>query len=72
MRKLHAANQSMNSCEASLEIFKVASVCPQVEEEKFGSTVSTELKPGGDKIPVTQENKLEYIQLVINWRFVSR
>ncbi len=44
----------------------------QVEEEKFGATVSKELKPGGAKIPVTEENKMEYIQDVINWRFVHR
>ncbi len=31
-----------------------------------------DLKPGGEKIPVTEENKLEYIQAVINWRFVDR
>ena len=34
--------------------------------------VTRELKPGGAKIPVTDENKDEYIQLVIQWRFVSR
>lgn len=34
--------------------------------------VTRELKPGGAKIPVTNENKEEYIQLVILWRFVSR
>lgn len=44
----------------------------QVDEENFGTTVSRDLKPGGGKLPVTNENKHEYIQLVINWRFVSR
>ena len=44
----------------------------QVDEEQFGTTISRELKPGGAKIPVTDENKDEYIQLVIQWRFVSR
>lgn len=42
------------------------------ETEAFGEKVSHELKPGGRNIPVTEENKLEYIQLVINWRFNSR
>lgn len=34
--------------------------------------VTRELKPNGAKVPVTNENKDEYIQLVIQWRFVSR
>ena len=44
----------------------------KVDEETFGRMVTRELKPGGAKIPVTDENKDEYIQLVIQWRFVSR
>jgi len=44
----------------------------QVEEEQFGAMVSKELKPGGAKISVTNENKDEYIRLVVHWRFVSR
>jgi len=43
-----------------------------VSEELFGQTKSTELKPGGQDIKLTQQNKREYIQLVIKWRFVSR
>ncbi|TRY61766.1 hypothetical protein TCAL_12263 [Tigriopus californicus] len=44
----------------------------QVDEEQFGTTISRDLKPNGDKIPVTNENKQEYIKDVIQWRFVSR
>lgn len=44
----------------------------QVDEENFGTTVSRELKPGGGKVPVHNGNKDEYIQQVIQWRFVSR
>ena len=44
----------------------------QVEEEQFGTMFSKELKPGGAKISVTNENKDEYIRLVVHWRFVSR
>ena len=44
----------------------------QADEETFGKVVQRELKPGGSKIPVTNENKDEYIQLVIQWRFSSR
>ncbi|KAL5005295.1 hypothetical protein ScPMuIL_018751 [Solemya velum] len=42
------------------------------EEEIFGEMVEHELKPGGKDILVTNENKMEYIHLVIQWRFVSR
>ena len=32
--------------------------------ERFGETVSIELKPGGDNIEVTNENKHEYVEYV--------
>jgi len=44
----------------------------QVDEESFGQTVSIELRPGGKETRVTNENKDEYIQLVIEWRFINR
>lgn len=44
----------------------------QVDEENFGQTVSIELRPGGKETRVTNENKDEYIQLVIEWRFINR
>ncbi|XP_045615393.1 E3 ubiquitin-protein ligase Nedd-4 isoform X2 [Procambarus clarkii] len=43
-----------------------------VDEESFGRTSSHSLKENGAEIPVTNENKNEYIELVINWRFVQR
>jgi E3 ubiquitin-protein ligase NEDD4 len=43
-----------------------------VDEDFFGQMQQYELKPGGSEIPVTNENKQEYIDLVIQWRFVSR
>ncbi|XP_021948914.1 E3 ubiquitin-protein ligase NEDD4 [Folsomia candida] len=43
-----------------------------VDEETFGITSQRELKPNGAQIPVTNDNKNEYIKLVIQWRFVSR
>ncbi|KAB7505972.1 E3 ubiquitin-protein ligase Nedd-4 [Armadillidium nasatum] len=43
-----------------------------VDEEQFGQTTSHELKPNGANVPVTNENKDEYIDLVIRWRFVER
>lgn len=35
-----------------------------LEVQEFGVTEVRELKPNGMNIPVTEENKLEYIQLV--------
>ncbi|KAK2854067.1 hypothetical protein Q5P01_006728 [Channa striata] len=43
-----------------------------IDEELFGQTHQHELKPGGTEIVVTNENKNEYIHLVIQWRFVNR
>uniref|UniRef100_A0A182KBK7 HECT-type E3 ubiquitin transferase n=1 Tax=Anopheles christyi TaxID=43041 RepID=A0A182KBK7_9DIPT len=43
-----------------------------VDEETFGQTTQHELLPNGADIDVTNENKDEYIRLVIQWRFVSR
>uniref|UniRef100_A0A6G1SM25 E3 ubiquitin-protein ligase n=1 Tax=Aceria tosichella TaxID=561515 RepID=A0A6G1SM25_9ACAR len=43
-----------------------------VDEDFFGQMQQYELKPGGSEIPVTNDNKQEYIDLVIQWRFVSR
>ncbi|CAG0913383.1 unnamed protein product [Notodromas monacha] len=42
------------------------------EETCFGETAERELKPNGSQIPVTDENKMEYIRMVIQFRFVSR
>ncbi|XP_035902029.1 E3 ubiquitin-protein ligase Nedd-4-like isoform X2 [Anopheles stephensi] len=43
-----------------------------VDEDTFGQTTQHELLPNGAAIDVTNENKDEYIRLVIQWRFVSR
>merc|ERR550519_713547 len=43
-----------------------------VDEPVFGEVVEKELKPGGKDIDVTEENKMEYIDLIIQWRFISR
>ncbi|XP_057690322.1 E3 ubiquitin-protein ligase NEDD4-like [Corythoichthys intestinalis] len=43
-----------------------------IDEELFGQTHQHELKPNGAEIVVTNENKDEYIHLVIQWRFVNR
>ncbi|XP_036399278.1 E3 ubiquitin-protein ligase NEDD4-like isoform X1 [Megalops cyprinoides] len=43
-----------------------------IDEELFGQTHQHELKPGGADIVVTDDNKKEYIHLVMQWRFVNR
>lgn len=43
-----------------------------VDEELFGTKNQRELKPNGAEIDVTNENKDEYIKLVIEWRFEAR
>ncbi|WAR63783.1 hypothetical protein PtB15_17B384 [Puccinia triticina] len=39
-----------------------------VEADDFGSTRIVDLKPGGQEIPVTNENKAEYVQLLVQNR----
>ncbi|KAL4987592.1 E3 ubiquitin-protein ligase RSP5 [Aspergillus falconensis] len=43
-----------------------------VDDEKFGERRTIELKPGGEDIPVTNENKHEYVELVTEWKIVKR
>ena len=43
-----------------------------VEEDQFGVLVTIDLKPGGRDVPVTDENKMEYIELVVQWRIGKR
>ncbi|KAI9851482.1 MAG: hypothetical protein M1838_003557 [Thelocarpon superellum] len=42
------------------------------EDERFGEQLEIDLKPGGRDIPVTNENKKEYIDLLIEWRIQKR
>lgn len=43
-----------------------------IDEELFGETHQHDLKTNGSEIVVTNENKGEYIDLVMQWRFVNR
>ncbi|KAJ5995534.1 hypothetical protein N7481_002511 [Penicillium waksmanii] len=43
-----------------------------VDDEKFGERRTIDLKPGGEEINVTNENKPEYIELVTEWKIVKR
>ena len=44
----------------------------QVSYTRLGETVYEDLVPRGEEIAVTNTNKLEYIDKVVEWRFVSR
>ncbi len=37
-------------------------------QEAFGQLQTHELKPGGTDIPVTEDNKDEYVDLMVKWR----
>uniref|UniRef100_A0A8C9VNY9 E3 ubiquitin-protein ligase SMURF1 n=1 Tax=Scleropages formosus TaxID=113540 RepID=A0A8C9VNY9_SCLFO len=41
-----------------------------VEHSAYGQIVQHELKPNGKSIPVTEDNKKEYVRLYVNWRFL--
>jgi E3 ubiquitin-protein ligase NEDD4 len=42
------------------------------DDERFGEMTSIELKPGGEDIEVTNENKREYVDLITEWRIQKR
>ncbi|CAL8581978.1 hypothetical protein XPA_007659 [Xanthoria parietina] len=44
----------------------------EVTDERFGEKTAIELKPGGGEIEVTEENKAEYVELMIQWRIQRR
>ena len=43
-----------------------------MHEERFGEMVTIELKPGGADIAVTEENKKDYVELVVEYRISKR
>ncbi|PUU79726.1 hypothetical protein B9Z19DRAFT_1100633 [Tuber borchii] len=42
------------------------------EDSRFGETVTIDLKPNGQNIEVTNDNKREYVDLVTGWRIEKR
>ncbi|WFD08500.1 HECT-type E3 ubiquitin transferase [Malassezia vespertilionis] len=41
-------------------------------EDKFGEMITVELKPGGEHIDVTDDNKREYVERMVEWRIMKR
>ncbi|KAJ3014470.1 hypothetical protein HKX48_005129 [Thoreauomyces humboldtii] len=54
------------------DITDVLDLTFSAEDEVFGVSVTRDLKPGGRDIVVTEENKAEYVELVVNWRVCKR
>ncbi|KAI5778216.1 hypothetical protein EDC01DRAFT_719441 [Geopyxis carbonaria] len=42
------------------------------EDNRFGETVTIDLKTGGNDIEVTNDNKHEYVELITKWRIEKR
>jgi len=40
-------------------------------EDRFGEMLNIELKPGGSNIPVTEDNKKEYVEAVVEYRIAK-
>ncbi|CAN6643772.1 E3 ubiquitin-protein ligase Rsp5p [Trichomonascus vanleenenianus] len=43
-----------------------------VEDDQFGEIVTVDLKPDGQNMAVTNENKREYVELVTEWKITKR
>lgn len=43
-----------------------------VDDEKFGERRTIDLLPGGQDLPVTNENKAQYVELVTEWKIKKR
>lgn len=41
-------------------------------EDNFGELVTVDLRPGGANIPVTEENKTQYVEAVVSYRIATR
>ncbi|KAL0089669.1 hypothetical protein F4703DRAFT_1477075 [Phycomyces blakesleeanus] len=54
------------------DITDVLDLTFSTEDDRFGETVTVDLKPDGQNIPVTEENKKEYVNLVTEWRISRR
>ena len=63
-----------NSCDARREndITDVIDETFTTMEERFGEMVTIDLKPGGAEVAVTEENKKEYVDLVVEYRISKR
>ena len=73
----HTTNQQLalgDSCDLYSEndITDVIDETFTTMEERFGEMVTIDLKPGGADVPVTEENKKEYVDHVVEYRISKR
>ncbi|KAF7506729.1 hypothetical protein GJ744_011453 [Endocarpon pusillum] len=54
------------------DIENVVDLTFSVDDDQFGETKTVDLKPGGSEIPVTNQSKKEYIELVTEWKIQKR
>jgi E3 ubiquitin-protein ligase NEDD4 len=54
------------------DITDVLDLTFSVEDDQFGEIVTIDLKPDGRNIEVTNDNKIEYVELVTEWRISKR
>lgn len=54
------------------DITDVLDLTFSAEDERFGEIVEVDLKPGGRDIEVTEDNKLEYVELISEWKISKR
>ncbi|KAI8891017.1 HECT-domain-containing protein [Backusella circina FSU 941] len=54
------------------DITDVLDLTFSVDDDRFGEMVTVDLKPEGRDIEVTEENKVEYVDLVTEWRIFKR
>ncbi|KAK9320086.1 hypothetical protein V1517DRAFT_330433 [Lipomyces orientalis] len=54
------------------DITDVLELTFSTEDDRFGELVTVDLKPDGRNIPVTNDNKREYVELITEWRISKR
>ncbi|KAG9302523.1 hypothetical protein G9A89_007227 [Geosiphon pyriformis] len=54
------------------DITEILDLTFSTEDDRFGEVVTVDLKKDGQNIPVTEENKKEYIELITEWRISKR
>ncbi|KAL7754326.1 hypothetical protein RI367_000307 [Sorochytrium milnesiophthora] len=54
------------------DITDVLDLTMSTEDDRFGEVVTIDMIPGGRDIPVTEENKKQYVELITEWRIVKR
>lgn len=62
----------MMTCSRDNDITDIIDETFTTTEERFGEMVTIELKPGGGDVPVTQDNKKEYVEHVVEYRISKR